>query len=84
VTTTSGDVELGRGAIFVPLARQDATPAEIHAIMETIAAEDGVPVYAATSGLTPITGRDLGATRIFPLAGRTARGPRIRRRAVAL
>jgi len=33
--------------------------------MQTIAAEDGVPVYAATSGLTPVTGRDLGATNIF-------------------
>lgn len=65
VTTTSGDVAFGRGAIFVPLARQEATNDEIHAIMETIAAEDGVPVYAATSGLTPTTGRDLGATRVF-------------------
>lgn len=73
VTTTSGEVELGRGAIFVPLARQDATPAEVHAIMETIAAEDGVPVFAATSGLTPVTGRDLGATRIF----RTLEEPRV-------
>jgi hypothetical protein len=60
VATTQGEITLGRGAIFVPLARQDATPAEIHAIMETIAAEDGVPVFAATSGLTPVSGRDLG------------------------
>ncbi len=73
VTTTSGDIELGRGAVFVPLARQDTTPAEIHAIMETLAAEDGVPVYAATSGLTPVTGRDLGATGIF----RTLEEPRV-------
>jgi hypothetical protein len=65
VTTTSGNVQLGRGAIFVPFARQDATAEEIHAIMETIAAEDGVPVYAATSGLTPVTGRDLGASNVF-------------------
>ena len=65
VTTTSGDVALGRGAIFVPLARQDVPREEIHAIMETIAAEDGVPVFAATSGLTPVTGRDLGATNVF-------------------
>ena len=61
VKTTSGDVALGRGAIFVPLARQDASRDEIHAVMETIAADDGVPVYAATSGLTPVTGQDLGA-----------------------
>lgn len=65
VATTRGVVSLGRGAIFVPLARQDATPEEIHAIMETIAAEDGVPVHAAISGLTPVTGRDLGANRTF-------------------
>lgn len=65
VATTSGSVELGRGAIFVPLARQDASREDIHAIMETITAEDGVPVFAATSGLTPVTGRDLGATNVF-------------------
>ncbi|MEM9374762.1 MAG: M14 family zinc carboxypeptidase [Pseudomonadota bacterium] len=65
VQTTTGNVELGRGAIFVPLARQEASREDIHAIMATIAAEDGVPVFAATSGLTPVTGRDLGAPRIF-------------------
>ncbi len=65
VLTTSGEVSLGRGAIFVPLARQDATPAAIHAIMETIAAEDGVPVYAARSGLTVESGNDLGASGVF-------------------
>ncbi|NBC21545.1 MAG: peptidase [Alphaproteobacteria bacterium] len=65
VATTSGNVELGRGAIFVPLARQEVAREEIHAIMETIAAEDGIPVHAAESGLTPVTGRDLGASRIF-------------------
>lgn len=65
VRTSSGNVELGRGAIFVPLDRQQVPREEIHAIMETIAAEDGVPVFAATSGLTPVTGRDLGASRIF-------------------
>jgi len=64
VRTTSGDVALGRGSIFVPLARQESSREEIHAIMEEIAAQDGVPVYAATSGLTPVTGRDLGATGI--------------------
>ena len=65
VKSTSGTVTLGRGAIFVPLARQDATREEIHAIMETIAKEDGVEVFAATSGLTPVTGRDLGASSVF-------------------
>jgi hypothetical protein len=64
VRTVSGDVTLGRGSIFVPLARQDASDEEIHAIMEEIAAKDGIPIHAATSGLTPVTGRDLGAVRI--------------------
>ncbi len=64
VRTTSGDVTLGRGSIFVPLARQETPREEIYAIMQEIAANDGIPVYAATSGLTPVTGRDLGATGI--------------------
>jgi len=64
VRTTSGTVELGRGSIFVPFDRQETPREQIHAIMETIAAEDGVPVFAATSGLTPVTGRDLGASSI--------------------
>ncbi|MEM9599967.1 MAG: M14 family zinc carboxypeptidase [Pseudomonadota bacterium] len=65
VVTTRGVVPLTRGAIFVPLARQDKSREDIHAIMETIAAKDGVTVHAATSGLTPVTGRDLGASRSF-------------------
>ncbi len=73
VTTTAGDVELGRGAIFVPLARQNVSREKIHAIMEMIAAKDGVPVYAARSGLTPVTGKDLGAANVF----RALQQPRI-------
>lgn len=65
VKSTTGTVELGRGAIFVPLARQEASRDEIHAVMETIAKEDGVQVFAATSGLTPVPGRDLGAASVF-------------------
>ena len=73
VKTTSGHVEFGRGSIFVPLKRQDASSEDIHTIMETIAAEDGVPVFAAISGLTPVTGRDLGAARIY----RALKKPRV-------
>ncbi len=65
VETTRGRVALGRGSIFVPLARQEADREDIYALMQTIAAEDGVPVHAATSGLTPTTGRDLGAAGVF-------------------
>ncbi|NQZ46540.1 MAG: peptidase [Erythrobacter sp.] len=73
VRTANGDVAVGRGAIFVPLARQRVAPEAIFAIMTKIAAEDGVPVHAAASGLTPVTGRDLGATNIF----RALRAPRV-------
>ena len=73
VRTANGDVAVGRGAIFVPLARQRVAPETIFAIMTKIAAEDGVPVHAAASGLTPVTGRDLGATNIF----RALRAPRV-------
>ncbi|UAB76937.1 peptidase [Erythrobacter sp. SCSIO 43205] len=65
VRTTGGEVKLGRGSIFVPFDRQEVSADEIHSVMETIAAEDGVPVFAATSGLTPEAGRDLGAANIF-------------------
>lgn len=63
--TTRGRVELGRGAVFVPYARQDMSRDDIHALMETIAAEDGVTVHALTSGLTPNDGADFGAAGIF-------------------
>lgn len=65
VETTQGVASLDRGAIVVPLARQDMDRDEIHAIMQTIAAEDGVEVHAARSGLTPTEGRDLGAWNVF-------------------
>lgn len=63
--TTKGEVELGRGAIFVPLDRQEVSDEAIHSVMVEIAREDGIPVHAATSGLTPVAGRDLGAANIF-------------------
>lgn len=65
IEVDGGSVALGRGAVFVPLARQEATAETIHHIMEEIAAEDGVPVYGVETGLTPTTGRDLGAWNVF-------------------
>ncbi|MEQ8405139.1 MAG: M14 family zinc carboxypeptidase [Oceanicaulis sp.] len=65
VETTRGLASLDRGAIVVPLARQEMEAAEIHEIMRTIASEDGVEVHAARSGLTPTEGRDLGAWNVF-------------------
>ncbi|MEM7276792.1 MAG: hypothetical protein AAF385_01600 [Pseudomonadota bacterium] len=38
------------GSIIVPLDRQERIPADIHKLMQTIAAEDGIPVHALTSG----------------------------------
>jgi len=73
IATRQGNVELGRGSVFVPLARQDASREDIHAIMETIAREDGVPVHAVNSGLTPVTGRNLGTRAIF----RSLEAPRV-------
>ncbi|TGY87799.1 peptidase [Marinicauda algicola] len=65
VETTEGEADFERGAVFVPLARQDEGPARIHDLMRTIANEDGVHVHAVTSGFTPTPGRDLGAWNVF-------------------
>ena len=60
VTTTKGDVDFAAGAIIVPLDRQTVSLEAIKAVMDTIAVEDGITVHAATSGLTPTVGTDLG------------------------
>ncbi|KEO91237.1 peptidase [Erythrobacter longus] len=65
VRTTTGEVTLGRGSIFVPLDRQEVSADAIHEVMQTIADSDGVPVHSAISGLTPVPGRDLGASNVF-------------------
>ncbi|MFP4003349.1 MAG: M14 family zinc carboxypeptidase [Alphaproteobacteria bacterium] len=73
VDTAEGEVEFGRGAIFVPLVRQDVDAERIHQIVSEIAAEDSVRVHAVTSGLTPIPGGDLGA----PISLRTVKKPSV-------
>lgn len=65
VDTTDGPVDFERGAVFVPLARQDHGGARIHELMRTIASQDGIRVRAVTSGFTPTPGRDLGAWNVF-------------------
>ncbi len=50
VHTSRGDIAFDRGAIVVPFDRQEKSPAEIKAIMETVAATDGVTVHSLTSG----------------------------------
>ncbi|XBQ15729.1 MAG: M14 family zinc carboxypeptidase [Oceanicaulis sp.] len=59
VRTPSGEVEPGRGAIVVPIAGQDLSAEEIHALMVRAAEEDSVTVHAATTALTS-RGSDLG------------------------
>lgn len=57
--TASGAVTVPRGSILVPVARQDASAQDIHAMMVRAAREDGVTVHAATTSYTT-AGSDLG------------------------
>ena len=50
VHTTDGVRDFPRGSVFVPFDRQEVDRETIHSLMQTIAAEDRVPVYALTSG----------------------------------
>ena len=56
-------IDLPAGAILVPLGWQggDASDDEIHALMRSIASEDGIEVHAVDSGHTPQAGMDLGS-----------------------
>lgn len=67
--TSRGAVPLGRGSIVVGFDRQTQPRAEIHALMQTIAEEDGIDVHAITSGrsATGTTGPDLGGQFFKPL-----------------
>lgn len=61
--TNEGEVQLGRGSILIPLGWQggDLSDAEIHALVSTIAAEDGITIHAIDSGHTSSAGMDLGS-----------------------
>ncbi len=50
VFTTAGARELASGSIVVPLDKQEVARTDIHELMRTIAAEDGIAVHALTSG----------------------------------
>jgi len=54
VRTSRGDMSFDRGAIVVPFDRQEKSPDEIKAIMESVAANDGVTVHSLTSGQSTI------------------------------
>ena len=71
--TTNGERAFDRGAIFVPLIRQDASADEIYDLVQTIASEDGVEVHALTSGRATPVDFDLGARRTL----RTLSKPRV-------
>lgn len=59
-STDAGRVEFDYGTIVVPMGAQETDAATIRDLVTTIAREDGVDVFAATSGLTP-GGIDLGS-----------------------
>ncbi|NKB33042.1 MAG: peptidase [Pseudomonadales bacterium] len=61
--TTRGGIELGSGAILVPLGWQggDLSDDELYQLVNTIAAEDGIEIHAIDSGHTPQAGMDLGS-----------------------
>ena len=54
VRTSRGDMSFDRGTIVVPFDRQEKSPDEIRAIMESVAATDGVTVHSLTSGQSTI------------------------------
>ncbi len=60
INTHEGLIEFGPGTVFVPFMGQDASRQDIHALVSTIAEEDGVAVYTAVSGSTPDNTPDLG------------------------
>jgi hypothetical protein len=67
--TSSGPVELQRGAILVPFDRQEKGREEIADIVRTIAADDGIVVHSLTSGrsATGTAGVDLGGPSFKPV-----------------
>jgi len=69
VQTSRGEAALDRGSIVVSFDRQEASREDIHAIMQTIAAEDGITVHAVTSGrsATGTAASDLGGQFFKPL-----------------
>jgi len=67
--TSSGQQQFGAGSIVVPFDRQEVPRDEIHALMQVIAAEDGVTVHALTSGrsATGTFGVHVGGPSFHPL-----------------
>jgi hypothetical protein len=68
-TTARGVREFSAGAIVVPFDRQEVAAKDIHELARVIAAEDGIPVHALTSGRSAIgtRGIDIGGASFTPL-----------------
>jgi hypothetical protein len=59
-TNDGGTQSFDRGAIVIQVQQRDVSADTVHAVVQRIAAQDHVPVYAARGGLTP-SGPDLGS-----------------------
>ena len=60
IMTAQGLAEFGPGTVFVPMANQDMSANDIHALVSDIATSGGAPVWAVSSGSTPGDTPDLG------------------------
>ncbi len=71
VRTASGMVDLGRGAISMPVGIQTLDPDALHAAVTDVAREVGVPIHAAETGWA-VDVPDLGSRSFLPV-----RAPRV-------
>lgn len=71
--TTRGTIQFSNGSIVVPFDRQEMSRDDIHALMHTIATEDGIPVHALSSGrsTTGTAGYDIGGPSFRALSAPT-------------
>ncbi|MCA1777952.1 MAG: hypothetical protein LC637_00805 [Xanthomonadaceae bacterium] len=69
--TRNGPVQLGRGAVFVPLKGQTLDPARLHELVGDIGEE--IEIHAVDTGRTLDEGADFGSGRAFG----TLRSPRV-------
>lgn len=67
--TDAGSMALPRGSILVPLDRQEKSRDDILAVMQRIAAEDGIAVHSLVSGrsVTGTAGVDIGGPSFKPI-----------------
>ncbi|MFT7676255.1 MAG: hypothetical protein ACI8QC_000224 [Planctomycetota bacterium] len=63
--TAGGELEFDHGTVVISPGVQDVSPERLRELLHEVA-NDGIEVYAATSGLTPV-GVDLGSGSMRPL-----------------